>query len=738
MKKNILYSIALLAISSVAMTGCSDDPRYDIGAEGEGRVFIRTSINSDVKVVSRAPEENAELAAKTTIWISNAKGLIREYKSIDDVPANGVSLLVGSYVAEAWAGDSVPASFTDRWFKGRQEFAIEKNGRTQVTIECKIANTVAQVSFDDAVTEVLDVYKLEVGTKAGTLDFDASTEAEAKGYFMMPSFDPDLHYTLTGTRKADGQAFTLSGVITKAKPATLYKLHVRHDGQIDSPLGGGMFTVVVEESPVEVEDSFDITAAPVISGISFDITKPVIGQEGAVGRRSIWVAASSYLEEVEVSCPEFGAILGISGNDFELYHMQPDVKAALDAMEVTWTETRHEDTGMQELKLNLSAQLLNKLPKGDHSIVIRCLDADNRESTATVRVVISDALVETVETPADAPTTWATTAVIKGRVMKDNATNPGIAYRATGAGVQPWQKAYPEARAGYQSGDEYSVNLTGLTPGTTYEYRSIADDFEAGTTATFTTESALQLPNSGFEDWFIEEGVQTLLGKKNVQRIGTDKASLFWDSGNEGAATGNATLTMPDSEIKHGGSYSAKLASKAVVGKFAAGNLFIGQYLKTDGTDGVLGWGRAWNVRPKALRVWVRYQGGTVDKVDKNDTGSGLKIGDRDEGKIYIALCDNSKQSYNNTSWPCVVKTKPADRSLFTKDDANVLAYGEHVFTSDTEGDGLVMVEIPIDYKRTDLRPSNIIMVAAASRGGDYFTGSTKSVMWLDDLELVY
>ncbi|MDE7120188.1 MAG: DUF4493 domain-containing protein, partial [Muribaculaceae bacterium] len=419
MKKNILYSLALLAAGAAALTGCSDTPGYDLDDQGEGRVYLHTAINSDVKVVSRAPEENAELASKTTIWISNAKGLVRQYQSIDEVPVAGVPLLAGGYVAEAWAGDSVPASFTDRWFKGRQEFTIEKGGKTQVTIECRIANTVAQVTFDDAVAEVLDDYSLEVGTKAGTLTFDASTDADAKGYFMMPSFDPDLHYTLTGTRKTDGQPFSLSGVITKAKPATLYKLRVRHDGEVDAPMGGAMFTVVVEESPVEVEDRFDITAAPLISGIGFDLTKPVIGQEGAVGRKSIWIASSSYLQEVEVSCPGFGSILGISGNDFEIYNMQPDVKAALDALEVNWVETRHEDTGMQELRLNLSAQLLDKLPKGEHSVTIRCLDTDNRQSTATMLVVISDALVDTVETPADAPTTWATSAVITGRVMKD-------------------------------------------------------------------------------------------------------------------------------------------------------------------------------------------------------------------------------------------------------------------------------------------------------------------------------
>ncbi len=49
------------------------------------------------------------------------------------------------------------------------------------------------------------------------------------------------------------------------------------------------------------------------------------------------------------------------------------------------------------------------------------------------------------------------------------------------------------------------------------------------------------------------------------------------------------------------------------------------------------------------------------------------------------------------------------------------------------------MIEFTIDltYYREDIKPSNIMLVAAASKGGDYFVGGN-SVMWIDDLELVY
>lgn len=43
-----------------------------------------------------------------------------------------------------------------------------------------------------------------------------------------------------------------------------------------------------------------------------------------------------------------------------------------------------------------------------------------------------------------------------------------------------------------------------------------------------------------------------------------------------------------------------------------------------------------------------------------------------------------------------------------------------------------------IDYRSLTRIPNYIVIVASASKYGDYFTGSTGSTMWLDDLELIY
>ncbi len=45
---------------------------------------------------------------------------------------------------------------------------------------------------------------------------------------------------------------------------------------------------------------------------------------------------------------------------------------------------------------------------------------------------------------------------------------------------------------------------------------------------------------------------------------------------------------------------------------------------------------------------------------------------------------------------------------------------------------------VNLDYRRTDIRPSRLILVASASKEGDYFKGQDGSTLWLDDLKFVY
>ena len=623
MKKTILFSTVALAV--LAMSCANDDERFF--GNGEGRMVLTTEIKADINVESRASASTEDLNESMILWISNSKGPVRKYKGLSSLP-DSEWLLSDHYVAEAWAGDSVSASFTDRWFKGRQEFDIRAGEVTSVNVPCKIANVLASISYADGLTDYFSQYSVTVGHKRGSLTFEGET-ALSTGYFMMPSTDKNLSWTLKAVTNA-GVTVERSGVIENAQPATEYVINVRFD-PTGSTVGGSYFDIVVDVTENVVYDDFVLELAPIIKGEGFDISGELLGKPGEVGRRSVLVAASSALTKVEVGMENFSQILGIkssAGNEFTtinfMTELDPTFVENLLNAGVQGVYSRDDDGNVAMMRINFGDAFTNKLTDGVYRINIRAIDSKDQESSAVFTINVSNDPVQIVEV-CDYDV-WATSATLTANVLRDDVTSPGLQYRKRGDA--DWTDATI-----VRSGDVITAQVSGLTPGTTYEYRATAvvDGAFATDPLAFTTEAAAQLPNSGFEEWNTSTKAYLLYA---------DSGQMFWDSGNHGSATLNKNITVPDNTVKHSGNYSVKMASERIVIKFAAGNAFVGQYLATEGTDGQLGWGRPFTSRPKALRGYVKY----TPKVVTDANGGDLKKGDMDNGIIYIALVDGTTQ----------------------------------------------------------------------------------------------
>jgi len=706
---NKSYIIFASAILGAALAGCSDEKELNAG---EGRLFLSTSVSSDVKVVSRASED--ELNEKLIVWISSEKGLVRKYEGLNNVPADGIKLVGGGYVAEAWTGDSVSASWDAKYYKAYQPFTIA-GGDVTVNLNCKIANVLASVNYEQAVDEVLSDYTLTVGHDRGELVFEGRDER--KGYFMMPSTSKDLKWKLTGT-KVTGESFTKEGTVKDVLPAHEYVLNVKYDPN-PSSVGGGYITIEIDDQAVVIEQNVVIVSAPAITGYGYDINSVQPGEPGKTPRKSVLVKAACALKSVIVSSEDLTPTIG--GIDADLMNMEEVVKTELNTVGINYNYEYFPENEYSVMKIDFEETFLNTLNEGEHTFTFTATDVNDRTSSGTLRINITNASVESL--PADEKEIYATSAKLRLNILKPEATNPVISYRM--AGTENWTDVPATV-----SGTSAEISLTGLTPGTAYQYRAACDGFVSSEIRQFTTEVAAQLENAGFEIWNTSSSPYI---------IAADKSSIFWDSGNHGSATLGKNVTEPDSEVKHSGNYSAKLTSQFVgisfAGKFAAGNIFIGEFIRRDGTDGVLGWGRPFTSRPSALKGYVKYEPANV-----TDTSADLpevKEGDMDKGIIYIALVDGTLEKDENTGkeYPVVIKTKASDRRLFKNTDANVIAYGERVFDSSTNG--MIEFNIPLEYYRTD-KPSYIVLVCSASKGGDFFAGGRGSTMNIDDFELIY
>ena len=704
------------------MTACHDENEL---SDGGARVYLNASVSSDIKLASRAGID--ELKENTLIWISKKdKGLVKKFEGLSSLPANGLWLTTGEYVAEGWAGDSVPASFTDRYFTGYAPFTVSKGQSTGVNLNCKIANVVASVNYSEEIDEAISSYSLTVGHEGGELTFEGRDTR--KGYFMMSSRSRDLQWTLNGTLPS-GETFTRSGTIESPKRATEYTINVNYSGS-ETTVGGGHFSIEIDETAIEVNHEVVIRLAPFIMGDNFDITKPFYAELGKVGDHAFFVNASAQLSSVIIDSRFFMEQCGLDGNDVDFIHMSDEVRRALESHGIETVHTYDPDLDVASLRVKFSAAFNNALPEGryDFRIIATDVKPTSNRTEATFSLVVSNAPVK-VEDPSPAGI-WTSQATLSGGIISAGASEYGFLYRAAASRADgDWQKAVGEV-----SGNTVTATITGLTPGSRYEYKVYADDFISADIKSFTTDSEQQLPNAGFEEW--NTSSKTYL-------ICTDASSMFWDSGNHGSSKMGKNVTQPDETVKHTGQRSIKMESQFVgigtIGAFAAGNMFVGEFLGTENTTkGILGWGRPWTTRPKALKGYIKYSPQAITHVD-SDNLPDVHSGDTDSGILYIALVDDSHKSYQSyKSYPWIVRTADPANWLFSKDKPNVIAYGERIFTEATAGDGMIEFEIPIEYYKTDIKPSNIIVVASASRYGDYYTGGQSSTMWLDDLQLVY
>jgi hypothetical protein len=621
-------------------------------------------------------------------------------------------------VAEAWTGDRVTASFDKKFYRAYEPFTITKGDVKNVVLNCKIANVVASINPEPIIDEALKDYTVTVGNTRGSLDFNAENAASAHGYFMMPNGDTSLTWTITGKTET-GEPFTKSGVIENVQRAHEYVLNIRYTPQ-NTSVGGGFITVTVDDTELLIEDEVELTGAPAIEGVGFDINSNLVGEQGSFARKSVYVQCLGELSSllVHTDTPES---FGLPAGDFDFMTMGDAARTSLSDAGVTCTYTSGEESSA---RIIFDAKVFNSLANGEYAIDFTATDASGKKRSRTLNIVVSNAEVMLEDTPWT--DVYSYSATIYGTILKDDVTNPGFRYRASGD--TDWTTVVASSSAAKRKGfkkasaTSFSATLSGLKPGTRYEYQALCDGYVNPTSKYFTTESVFAIPNSSFESWSTNS--------KGAYIPSATGAVEFWDTGNHGSITLGINITNPATSPVHSGTYSAFLKSQHVslsgFGKFAAGNIFAGSYDKTVSTNGELTFGRPFDgSRPVKLRGYAYYHPGTVDYSETEL----LKTGATDIGEIYVAL----------TTEAVSIKTKT--KQLFDPTASYVLAYGHLEFTSDYGSSSEMReFEITLDYTDAALlqKATHLVIVGSASKYGDYFTGSTSSTLYIDDLELIY
>ena len=101
--------------------------------------------------------------------------------------------------------------------------------------------------------------------------------------------------------------------------------------------------------------------------------------------------------------------------------------------------------------------------------------------------------------------------------------------------------------------------------------------------------------------------------------------------------------------------------------------------------------------------------------------------GQIDQSQIVVFLTDWTSQFQINTSSKDFVDLD---------NDQGIIALGQHNSSNtDTE---YVKFTLPLVYRDATRIPNFLVIAAASSRYGDYFTGGVGSVLYIDEFELIY
>lgn len=358
---------------------------------------------------------------------------------------------------------------------------------------------------------------------------------------------------------------------------------------------------------------------------------------------------------------------------------------------------------------------------------------DGEEITYTFQFNVSTEATTQLE--AASANAWSNFAYVEGSVLSaESELDPtAMRFEYKTADADEWTTV-----TAANEGGNYKATLTALTPATTYVYRMVYEKGEENYVSdevSFTTEAATPLPNGNLDDWYMSGKTWYPVTENDYNVSGS-----FWDSSNPATTTGAGALvnknpTQGNSTTVHtSGGQSAELKSQYAgafgIGKFAAASLYTGKFNSLVGTNGAkIDFGQSFVSRPTALHGWFHYTSGKIDYRGGN-TPEGLgEMGTDDLCSIYVALSKKQKQVDNTKT----------ETFLDLENDADIIAYGQLADAEAVTTNGWKEFTLNFKYKTLDPQDSYyLIIVFSSSKYGDYFTGSTNSVMYVDDLELVY
>lgn len=712
------------------VTACSDD------SAGIPVGTLCVGVEEDATLLTKAEKPVGFESLRVDI-LSEEGDTVRHYADyLTDVKGQKLVLPVGIYTVAVRSNQTEEAGWEKPFYSGAQEVTVQAGEITSAKVVCRIANTKVMVEYASNLADKFSKYETTVSNTSGCLTY--TRDEYRAGYFQPEKLTADLELV-----NMDGNTFQMRRVFPNIKPRFFYKIKysLNDDGNDSSEAGADFGGISIDEKAdtiyygifVKEEDLFG-KGVPKLTLDGFTDNKIVYKktENPEVPEHSLKIQAANGIKQILVKADSHQFA------DYPLFDL-----CNLTSVEKGFLESLHfpvEDglEGKQEWTADLtefaaSLALVSETEKTEHSFTVSVLDTYHQEK----EISFSYELRPDVQAYVNEPQKWTTFALLKGFCADENSYFKILTDKGT---VKDIKEVLRDADG------NLSALVIGLKPGVVYTYWIVSDEqpdmpcepFQ------FSLDVPSVVPNLGFEDWVSLSG-QSPTGNKNYTSPNRDANNVYWESGNLGAAAANKTLTQETTETALSGSKKAALlkslnAEIIGFGAFAAGSVFSGYVDKVSTSGANLMYGRPYQGYPTYLRGYYKYIPGIVNEYGKFTPEDVIKSGDPDECVINIAL---------TTRQHLVVSMK--DQVIpYPYDDPSVFAHGTYASgkTEDLTGEtpkedirnGYAPFKIRLDYRSFPKAGEKvyILIMAASSRYGEYFTGSTNSVMYIDEFSLDY
>lgn len=231
--------IFIVAAMAALLTGCNEKIEVDTLEYGT----INPVLSSDVEVsvsTKATTELTANEAANYNLKIvSSSTGvdfncIYQEFIPTTPYPAAEDYTM---YAESCTEGDAAPSGENGcARFAGSQDFIVEANKATPVTVACTMANSKAGVVFDASFTSAFTEHKVELTVGERSAEYSANTTDDNAFYFNIPAGGATIEYTISGKFSGTDKLYT--GEVSGVEAAKYVKLTIKADtsnGTIGAP-----------------------------------------------------------------------------------------------------------------------------------------------------------------------------------------------------------------------------------------------------------------------------------------------------------------------------------------------------------------------------------------------------------------------------------------------------------------------------------------------------------------------